>query len=453
MMAAPTSSTSKRNSLHRLSNLFQLPSPSFSKSSFDSPRNRLVRNTLSPVKARYSQTTSVSSSVTLDSHDRESTLAPTSSIVSDSTLSASQVPLLDSGRAKSPDLALPVPPTTNELAAEEKAKLVKKARKISRVLGEVPIPSRTEEDHEIYSPKRLSDVPENPPSLNSRPTSPTLNVHIVSASAKKAFRKSLTSFVGAVPMEKVEVHRSKSTSALRPPLQVSSITLEDEDARPYSPIVFATNDALSDRSVALPEDALPSGNANNSAETLEDHVPSSPLPPLVRHDSSISSDLPVEETRERIQRQRMERLARILGNGVPPDVLRRAASPSAEDSSSSSVYRTTDGAKGMSMEHLPQRSSSLRAKISRRKRPQSLDFATIRSSGIISAPATPMEPPSALPAGVRRASSVQAKGSKSPLIEDRVLPQSSEPLTEKQRILNVKRAKKLTQVTSLLHAM
>ncbi|KAI0094707.1 hypothetical protein BDY19DRAFT_901830 [Irpex rosettiformis] len=456
-MATSTPSTSKRNSLHRLSNIFQLASPPFSKTSFDSPRNRLIRTKLPPVHVQYSQTTSISSSVTHDSRDYESTLAPTASIVSDSTLSTSLVPLLGSGRAKSPDPILPVPPTTNELAAEEKMKLIKKSRKISRVLGEVPIPSAMDEYQEIYNTKRLSDVPEDPSSSNSRPTSPSLNMQAVSASAKKVFRRSLTSFGGGVSLQTAEVHRSKSTSALRPSLQLPNILFGEEDARPYSPILFATNDSLEldEGAGTLGDDLQPScASDDSSIEAKEDRglVLFSPLR-SARDNSLLSSTQQGEETRERVQRQRMERLARILGDGVPPDVLRRAASPSAESSSPSQLYQAADGPRGtVSVEHLPQRASSLRAKItSRRKRPKSLDFTNIRNSGIMSAPITPMESsPAPAPAGIRRASSVQAKATRNTSAAgDDALSQFSEtdgPSSEKQRILNVKRAKKLTQV-------
>ncbi len=326
-------------------------------------------------------------------------------------------------------------------------KLVKKSRKISRVLGEVPVPSTTDDMPELYSPKRLSDVPEDP-STSERPTSPTLNIQTVSASAKKAFRRSMT--FGAGSLQVPEVQRSKSTSALRPALQLSTAVPGDEHEHSYSPILFAANDAASDDDAENMDDVIPPSVIDAPEDDADSSESSSP-PQTAHADSNSPYGLSVEETRERIQRQRMERLARILGEGVPPDVLRRAASPSPEDASASPMYHAGDASRGMSMEHLPQRSTSLRAKInSRRKRPQSLDFKNIRNSGALSAPVTPLDSSSGLSSpGIRRAMSTQARISGTAPITDSVPSQNVEvdgPSAEKQRILNVKRAKKLTQV-------
>ncbi|KAI0704904.1 hypothetical protein BC835DRAFT_1410244 [Cytidiella melzeri] len=441
-MATDTSSISKRNSLHKLSNILQLASPSFSRPSFDSQRTRTARNRLPGAKAYDSHSCPVSP------RSHNSTLAPIASIIStNSVLSTSHAPLLDHRRPNSPEPSqpFPVPVTTNDLAAEEKMKLVKKSRKISRVLGEVPILATKESDFGLHSPQRLSEVWEDssgPSPSISRPTSPAMNMHTVSASAKMAFRRSLT-FAGKSSLQVQEVHRSKSISTLRPSLHVSTSMQEGQDVSRYSPIVFAPSefaDAL--------EDDLPQFISPSLINVSED-IPLSP--PLQTHgkDLTVTSTLPAEESRERVERQRMERLARRLGDNIPPDVLLRAASPSQQ--SNSEMYRIREASHVVSVESLPQRSSSLRAKLpQRRQRPQSLDIKNARDLGV--APITATNSSHAGP--IRRTKSVRSTRDERITNEDSQMvkeasPQSPglhDPLTEKQRILNVKRAKKLTQL-------
>lgn len=397
-----------------------------------------------------------------DPRSHDNTLAPTASIIStaNSALSMSQTPLLDpspSSPAEDP-VDLPIPPTTNELGADEKMKLIKTARKLSRVLGEVPVTSVTDEVSPLQSPKRLSDVLEYPSTPTSRSTSPlpssSFQMQAVSASAKKAFRRSLT-LVGSPSLQVPEMQRSKSISTLRPSLQIPSTPLDHEDHEAYSPIVFATDvdapeqrveDAADAKSISIPD-----------VKTSQDPFVSE-VPEALPAESTEAEDLATKQRQEKIQRQRMAKLAHQLGDSIPPDVLRRAASPPPSRGNASLLYQLRDASHVLSMDSLPQRSSSLRAKTPRRKRPVSLDIKVPREHGIMTAPSSPLASPELPVLGtVRRAMSARPRtagenrtgGDVSKFSEEITTtqePGSAEPLTEKQRIINVKRAKKLTQV-------
>lgn len=212
--------------------------------------------------------------------------------------------------------------------------------------------------------------------------------------------------------------------------------------------------------------------------------------------ASISSYLPMEKTPEQVQRARAARITRHLGDDVPPEILFRAASPPPPRHSPSPQFTSPSPPPGSPAEPmsappvppmphdlpggtlhrpLPRRSASLR-----RKRPNegihrrlSLDMKVMPASSLHSSPsmsATVAARPST--AGgekegrmIRKSKSMWVRkvhsGEEAHTIElprktsvsstresfDVVAsPAGNAPMTEKERIMNVKRAKKMTQV-------
>lgn len=461
-MASGTSAPVKRNSFHKLSHIL----PSFSRPSFDSARLRTSRKS-SSTKMDVARSPPAYSP-TFASSDGRGSFNPTASVTSaaNSCLSSPQSPLLAHPIASS-DYELPIPPTTNALASEEKMKLIRKARKLSRVLGEVPVASALDrEDPSFDTSPRLSDVQESP-FISSKSASPVPSssnkIQTVSTSAKKAFRRSLT-FVQSGSSSSLQVHdvqRSKSFSTLRPSLQVPSTSSLCSDV-PYSPILFATSVQGTTSETSVLASSSPSSRQAPAEEHFDDSF---------RRNSSSSSLCSIDITEqpvpspEQLQRQRMAKLTRHLGDNIPPEVLLRASSPPVAQvqiqarGSQLSLYSIRNPHTVLSADNLPRRTEGFAAMATLRKRPISMEFSGHRKSGALSAPVTPLASPNSVSTDFdtvrrRKTSRTTVSGDAqvmqdSDTREDFALD-SSEPMTEKQRMLNVKRAKKMTQVRTYL---
>ena len=447
-MASGTSPASKRNSLQRLSHIFQL-APSFARLSLDAnaagERKKVSRPHGSPLST---QSFPASSERELCERGYN---PQTASIISaaESSVSSPFSPLLPSPRTPTKTTIFALPPTSNDLAAAEKAMLMRKMRKLSRVLGEVPVPQVMDEEHLSRTntcERRLSNVAEE-----QRPSSPLQQIKDgASDVAKKAWRRSFTVGYNAASSSKGhhrEVQKVKSLSSLRPALTIPS--RRSIDAPSYSPITFAwpEGERPLDTSKISPAsrphpDPLDS-DTNHFMDTL-----------LKRRDSTASSVLLADQNTEQVQRARVAKLSRYLGE-VPPDVLRRAVSPPPRASSPGLPTRVTIDAANPEPPSLRSRSSSSQL----HRRPMSLDARPTKDSDRASPLASPSAPSSPTHKdlhtqdSIRRTKSLLAKRTQGENDDEDNLSQDLHDVgtrlsTEKQRILNVKRAKKMAQVST-----
>lgn len=416
-----------------------------------------------------------------------SLLTTASSALAFSTASHSDGPHLASpGHTHHCDL--PVPPTTNELSPIDKMKLMRKVRKLSRVLGELPVPPTDEAGADLYLP----DIAEGPQSASTistfSPTSPTSTLML-----QKPLRRSATFGHGAsLNAPASEVHRARSLVSLRPALTINLSQLAPSSQAsklspiytPTSPIVFAPSDdpeKAHDALSRIPSIVCP----DPDAKAMPDEDTSLPSAPTAskrsssfsrrrRHDSTASSVLVPEAHPEQLQRARAAKLTRQLGTSVPPDVLLRAVAPAARSSQRPSTSAGVANGKLLD-ERQPQRSSSLR-----RGPPQPRRQARRRLSLDLRALAgmsSPMVPPTDADAGcvaqdeTTKPGKASLKKSKSAWlaksmlreehsreetcstlsVHDEELGQEKEPMSEKQRAMAVKRARKMAQVSRSLH--
>lgn len=423
--AAPANKRTLR--LQRQSQIFQLPSPPFVR------LPRASRTLGSPPGLTLSPT---------HQHER-SYHFPSVSVPSPSS------PLLPTTSTTA--LAnFPVPPTANDLAAGDKAMLMRKMRKLGRVLGELPVPEISGED---ALERRLSVVIEGEHRSSSTLSRiASISKSTVSKTARKVFSKSLTlGYTSNSVMEADDMRRVKSS--VRPSLNIPSPMQCSAAVYPNNSIRFA-------RSV----DGKPS-------LTLIQSTPSSPHPDTPYHppvpkfpqrrDSTASSVLLADQDQEQVQRTRAAKLPRHLGGNVPPEVLHPSQSPLPQvPSASSSILGHTV----VDHSEMPGRNSSLSAhtsspRLSRCPLSQSVEFRTFKGVGTTSAPSTPPHSITTVSeraktvSGLRRVRSLWIKGSNEnddAATDDnssraRIKERSS---CEKERVSNVKRARKMAQVNT-----
>lgn len=434
MAASGTPHPHKRGSLHRLSHtILSLASPPFSRVSFDT--QGFGSRKKSPVKTVHGTSSLPATSPLSLTPTNEIQSGYTPSIVSaaESQLSSPYSPLLPtSPRWPAVDAVVPVPPTTNELSEEEKMKLMKKVRKLSKVLGEVPVPAAVKEELLLLPPMDdESDAPGSP--------------MMTSAAAKKAFRRSLTFGQSAdmAHLDTPDVHRAKSFSTLRPSLHIPPRCPSDDALPlPSSPIMFARAESVdSHRDIS---DSGLSTSAPEARSIVDSYG-------LRRRDSTASSVLLADQNVEQVHRTRAAKLSRHFGTNIPPEVLYRAASP--PPPSPPALYALPT--KVLSSDQIPQRSSSLRRKP--RRRPASLDIRPI--SGIIALPSSSPSSPTTQTrptGGLKRSRSLWTKqprtceDAENAAAKDEaeldLNPLRPMSLSEKQRVLNVRRARKMAQV-------
>ena len=214
--AAPATSSPTIRS--RLSLFLQLAPPGISKSKPTYPRRSLTPGKRSPREKGESAPSSAVASAS-DRPVLDAAAASTVSIV-DSLASAPHDSLLfktQSTEVLLPPLTplalpVPVPPTTNDLDYEEKMRLLKKVRKLSRVLGEYPLPVGLDDVAAMPSPAVDMFAGSVPSSPRSAPKTPQTQ--------RRSFRHSWT--VGFSAGDAHICYLERITCAHKFPRRVSS---------------------------------------------------------------------------------------------------------------------------------------------------------------------------------------------------------------------------------------
>ena len=247
-------------------------------------------------------------------------------------------PLLSSTPLLKQDQPLLTVPLTDVLDPNERMRLLRKSRKISRILGEVPIPVSVDEaGHatELRSAAFLEEPPTASASCSSAPLkSPPSSDHMGS------LRRSATVAHNRIALQK-EIHRARSFASLRPSLSIPHRT-------PFSTFLSRDDLTVAER-LPSPVPPSPISPATPPAdESIKGFFPQpsrrdSVMSSSSRRDSTSSLGLTPERTPEQLQRARAAKLARQLGDSLPPDVLLRAASPVPRPSPS--VRSLADGAR------------------------------------------------------------------------------------------------------------
>ncbi|TCD63388.1 hypothetical protein EIP91_005596 [Steccherinum ochraceum] len=371
-----------------------------------------------------------------------------------------------------PATSVSVPPTTNDLDAEEKMRLLKKMRKLSRVLGEYPLPVGADDATPL--PGRISS---GDAFIGSVPGSP---IATVKAAKRKSFRHSWTGSCNA--------GAALAGPTPPPPEEVSPPGSPIEFAKLVLPDLSSTNSDPPSRPHSLDMTSVHSEDAIGVDSN-------SPTRSRRTSTGSASISLSLEKTPEQIQRARAARITRHLGDDVPPEILFRAASPP-PPRPSSPLTPPPSGSSALPMvapevpsrppaggvvaahvlnsQTLPRRSASLRRKkepsgINRRL---SLDLKALNSSttsppmyaGLERRPSTSSGTKGAKPEKrlVKRSRSMWVRKGRlddgmeefeslkkvatSPVRESFDAPSIAvEPMSERERVMNVKRAKKMTQ--------
>ncbi|KAI0361732.1 hypothetical protein OH77DRAFT_1444543 [Trametes cingulata] len=255
-------------------------------------------------------------------------------------------------------------PLTDGLDPSEKMKLLRKTRKLSRILGEVPIPVSVDSPVHTTMDFRFLSVLEEPASATSAASNPPVDVD-----SQNSLKRSATVSHNRHAQQK-EIHRARSLASLRPSLSIppAAITIHPS---PISPITFAWPDNYPIPPSPISPVSTTDERAPEETHSRRDSTVSS------RRDSVASSIFPSQRTPEQVLRARAAKLARQLGDNIPPDVLLRASSPQPRSPlTSSSVMSFAETS--MTIREAPPRTSSTarRTKVDRRdvKRRLSLDL-------------------------------------------------------------------------------
>ncbi|OBZ79749.1 hypothetical protein A0H81_00691 [Grifola frondosa] len=202
-----------------------------------------------------------------------------------STFSSPLSPLLPSPthQEPSPELSsVPVPPTTNDLDPSEKMKFLRKTRKLSRILGELLVPVSVDVDSDQPADICLPDILED--SLTS-----------ASTSADSSPAKSPPGITRKRSLKRAATIAHATSLAPPPSLTIPPASPLPKSS-PVSPIIFACPDADIDPA------------ARSAA-----HAPSD-----TKRNSTSSSVLLAEQNPEHVQRTRAAKLVRHLGDTLPP---------------------------------------------------------------------------------------------------------------------------------------
>ncbi|KAH9898498.1 hypothetical protein C8Q73DRAFT_685040 [Cubamyces lactineus] len=362
-------------------------------------------------------------------------------------------------------------PLTDGLDPSEKMKLLRKSRKLSRILGEVPIPVSIDSPAQTRELRFLHAFEE--PSLTSASTSasssPAKTPPVIDE--RNSLKRSAT--VGhSRHAEQNKIQRAHSLASLRPSLTIPPAAVTIHPA-PISPIVFS----WPDKSPIAPSPLTPitpsDDGRRGSMQSKRDSTVSS------RRDSVASSIFPHERSPEQVQRARAAKLARQLGD-VPPDVLIRASSPQPRPPfSSPSMVSFAEAS--LTIRDPPRRTSSARPSAGKHDRRDARRRLSLDLRTFVRVPEPPIPSPSLSDAdkhgsGLPKSNSILAarKGSAPPpatrpydtdweesslhmgaLAAERDSDLDSDvedgfgarPLSlEQQRALNVRRARKMLQM-------
>ena len=378
-------------------------------------------------------------------------------------------------------------PLTDGLDPTEKMKLLRKTRKLSRILGEVPIAVSINEPGS--QPNTPADVhigltglrQESPLSSSTSPpmtaSSSSAKSPLLSVARLTSLRRSATmghNHIMTIQWQG-EVQRTRSLASLRTSLTIPPAAITTRPS-PISPVEFSWPEKPPsvpppDARVSPTRDDTHESAASSSVTSLHrrDSVLSvSSTTTARRRDSNASSILSPERTPEQVQRARAAKLTRQLGENLPPDVLLRASSPVPRlFAPTPSLVSFADSPMGQQDRHSGVRRSTSTKRVAPRghpnpaKRPRSLDVRTssgrvtdkdvdakqrvlLRKSRSTSDKMRPMTA-SAVDMSPARKPHVVGPEADSDLDDDDL----SRPLTstvEKQRALNVWRARKMAQV-------
>lgn len=386
------------------------------------------------------------------------------SINSPSTLSSPNSPLL-SGHVKHEQPILPV--VTDGLDPAERMRLLKKSRKLSRILGEVPIPVSIEQVRDLRHPG-LGEEPSTSTSAStsssSSPGQPPRGIGHQNL-LKRCATVSHNRFA-----QQRQIQRARSLASLRPSLSIPlpAPPSQPSTASPMSSVEFAWPQPMPTGSISP---VSPSGTST-IRPTRRDSVNS-----YTSRRDSMSSVFVHERTPEQLQRARAAKLARQLGENIPPELLLRASSPGPRSPPESpSIMSFAEASLGFEeLAELPvRRSSSTKRTInsdrSRGRRRLSLDVRTFvrGSEGKTDAPfltetirhrvllkksnsASRILRPNTM---VARAETPRRQASTATQDSDVDSDLDGDPdgslAAEKQRALNVRRARKMNQVCTVL---
>lgn len=385
-------------------------------------------------------------------------------------------------------------PLQDGISTPDAMNLLKKARKLSRMFGDLPASMTTDRnvipDILVFNQSNCpTDSETSPSTLNSTFPKPQS-----SATNKQVLRRSVTvgHAVEGPPGNDPDVHRSKSFGSLRPSLAIPPASLApSSESPPISPIEFASRrsgDIGQSQVASSLDDAVPEAIANSQG----DHGMSLPnarfsvyvnlgtdIHPLPETHSSNTSFPPPS-----VGHPTSDKPSQTTNDEIPSNTVHRAASPQPRSSSPTHVPSSSSLQPLTAPEQTPRRSSSMRGKMSEtRHEPRkrlSLDLLAFKAS--IS---SPIPSPSDPPRPVTSPDPNEGSSSKRPLKKTRSLwmrkaradpepelPRPSVeasipsfspvrqsfdtsasvagPLTEKQRLANVRRAKKMTRVSFFL---
>ena len=381
-----------------------------------------------------------------------------------------QLPASPLPKPEQPLLAIPL---ADSLDPSERMNLLRKSRKLSRILGEVPIPVPVDDlSGATHHPDRalgafLDDFPPTPasPSLCVSPVSSGSAHGVDPTSSSGSLRRSATVAHNRFK-EQSEIHRARSLASLRPSLSIPRF------AAAFSSTLPARDDlALIRERLPPPVPPSPISPVSSSSHSINGFAAAgvsrrdSVMSSSSRRDSTSSLGWLQERTPEQVQRARAAKLTRQLGENVPPDVLRRAASPMPRPPMTSpSMYSLGDASLETSERPLPPTPDDFatpakRARRDRRaKRRLSLDVRSEASSfvsaaeeprprGVLKKSGSMRRKPRPLTAGA--VDTLRAR----PRFEDSDTEMDADDdllctPEERKRALNVRRARKMAQVCS-----
>ncbi|KAH9944469.1 uncharacterized protein BXZ73DRAFT_96959 [Epithele typhae] len=180
-------------------------------------------------------------------------------------------------------------PVSDGLDPSERTKLLRKSRKLSRILGEVPVAVAVQDATDLHA------------QFASPPSSPSSSAFRLPIGHKGSLSRSATVAHNRLAQQK-QIARARSLASLRPSLNLAFS--RDERALPPLP----------------PSPITPS--AEGGGEPVRAAAPSaSPSRPRA------PGATPCSPTPHAVQRARAAKLTRQLGENVPPHVLFRASSP------------------------------------------------------------------------------------------------------------------------------
>ncbi|TBU35144.1 hypothetical protein BD311DRAFT_205132 [Dichomitus squalens] len=220
---------------------------------------------------------------------------------------------------------------TDALDPSEKMKLLRKTKKLSRILGEMPIPvaineASSQTSTPTDSPLGLFGLREeacSPASSSATSTVSLVKQQQPGMSLMGSLKRSITIGHGkAIMSQQSGVQRARSLASypVTSPLPESVTT----QTSPISRVGFARPEKPLPGIDDAREAGVPSATSSSRRDSL---LSLSSIATARRRNSTSSSILVVERTLEQLQRARAAKPTRQLGENVPPDVLLRASSP------------------------------------------------------------------------------------------------------------------------------